>query len=168
MKKSIFLIILTLSIISSCAKEKKCLLGGMNLSFQGFDTLNVDTTNYDTITIKSFTKNSLFNEQISIEKIALQNYYMSSTYLYKGAILYEVANYNTFSNDGILKSDKDWEISFLNKVYRINSIIFKEKTQKGGGILSMDMKACYNPTIEYTMNNVVYQNSSDNMVIIQK
>lgn len=140
----------------------------MNISFQGFDTLNLDTTQFDTITIKSFTKNSLFNEQMTEWKIALQNYQNTPTYLYNGSIIYKEYNNSLSGNNGILKYDKDWEISFSNKVYRIKGITFEEKTQKGGGILSLDMKECYNPIIEYTMNNVVYKNSSENLVIIQK
>ncbi len=162
MKKSIYLFLFVNAIIYSCTKEKNCHTGGLNIAFQGFDTLNTDTTTYDTITIKSYSPNSLFNEEIDTEKFALQNYKKSYTNIMNGKIYY---SFNP--QYGVLSSDKDWEISFNQKRYRINSIKEKKETQTLG-IFPMCVRTCFNPVIEYMMNKEIYQNNDDNMIIIQK
>jgi hypothetical protein len=164
MKKLILPVFICSSLLlASCHRERNCITGGLHLEFQGFDTTSIDTTVYDTITIKSFTANSQFNDEITSDVIILQKYDLQRTTNNGTTSIF----LQEMENEGMLRPTHDWEIRFSDKIYRIKGIQYEQKKEKVRGYSCAKFN-CYNPFTSYVMNDVTYQNSNNNRVVVNK
>lgn len=151
MKRKLTLILLLSIFLFSCAKTKSCKNGGANLKLSGFDT-----TSLDTIKIQSFKKNGLFDKELNSSQFVLQD----STYWsvsYKDSLFYiSFIKDHIGDGSGILEATEDHIISFNSKIYKITKMRIENKTQKCGGLLSLDCQRCYSPVKSLFINDKEY------------
>lgn len=141
------------ALLASCAKERDCKIGGLNI---GFNTLN--PTENDTIWIRSYEKGSGFATLVNESEYIFYSNEDSINGITNGTTLELKGNYgNLFCeadyDPGYLNSGYDYEVQLRSTIYQIKKMDIKVKTQKCGGLLSLDCPSCYSPVTKFWVSN---------------
>lgn len=150
LKKSLF-IVLFVSVLISCAREKTCKLGGLNIAIT-----NLTLSENDTLTFERYKKNGAFDELLGSYQFTVSdtaNLYpalVGNTLFLSGQD--EQFNAPETANTGYLSAYYDYRVITKNHVYEFKSLETKKNTKKCGGIFSLECPDCYSPVLYFIVN----------------
>lgn len=153
MFKKIPLLILTgISLfILSCAKEKNCLIGGLNLKI-----INLNVNEDDTIHVISFVKNGNFQDTIKTRTYIFADSLDSINQIQNNTIALNGGTTNFNGSDmnqtGFLWAEYDYKIITKNHSYSFTELAVLSKSKKYGGLLSLECPDCFSPVVQFKLN----------------
>lgn len=156
-KNSIATILLISLIILGCGKRKPCNSDSPNLLFIGYDSSEIDT-----LIVCKFERNSnfLIKKDSTIISQSFKNYKImgDSTLIFLG------------NSWGLITREFDWtiNISQTKEIMKITDITTENKTQRCGGLLSLDCFPCYSAIKTFSVNGISEVITSDKANIVIK
>lgn len=138
-------------IVLSCAKEKNCLIGGLNL-----EIINLNDNEDDTIHVISFEKNGNFQDTINtrtyifVDSLDSINQIQNNTVALNGG----TTNFNgpDMNQTGFLWAEYDYKIVTKNHTYSFTNLAVLSKSKKCGGLLSLECPDCFSPVVQFNLN----------------
>lgn len=168
MNKTIPLLVLAFMclFLASCAKEKKCLIGGLNL-----EIINLLENEDDTIQLVSFKKNGNFQDTnklmtyIFVDSLDSINTIQNNTIkLYGNTVNFNGPDMNQM---GFLSAEYDYKITTKHHTYFFSDLTVLPKKKKCGGLLSLECPKCFSPVVQFTLNGEEMQIIENEFVVLE-
>lgn len=152
--------------LASCAREKKCLIGGLNL-----EIINLLENEDDTIQLISFKKNGNFQDTIKLMTyIFVDSLDSINTILNNTIKLYgNTVNFNGQDKNqmGFLSAEYEYKITTKQHSYYFSSLTVLPKKKECGGLLSLECPNCYSPVVQFILNGETMQIIENEFVVLE-